>query len=118
VVYCAACVGDCVSNGETESCKKEEWGNSASARFRSAGWSEADRGGRRFAVACGTRDQLETDSLGGDPVLRSLKHDEVVRPASANRNTVQALKNRGLIIEGKGGEPLRIVWRLKEKTRK
>jgi hypothetical protein len=62
--------------------------------------------------------QLETDSLGGDPVLRSLKHDEVVRPASANRNTVQALKNRGLIIEGKGGEPLRIVWRLKEKTRK
>jgi hypothetical protein len=62
--------------------------------------------------------QLETDSLGGDPVLRSLKDNEVVRPASANRNTVKALKERGLIIEGKGGEPLRIVWRLKEKTRK
>jgi|SRR5689334_20156132 hypothetical protein len=62
--------------------------------------------------------QLETDSLGGDPVLRSLKHDEVVRPASANRNTVKALKNRGLIRESKGGEPLRIVWRLNEKTRK
>ena len=30
--------------------------------------------------------QLETDSLGGDPVLRRLKDDEVVRPASANRN--------------------------------
>lgn len=62
--------------------------------------------------------QLETDSLGGAPVLRSLKHDEVVRPASANRNTVKALQDRGLIIESKGGEPLRIVWRLKEKTRK
>ncbi len=31
--------------------------------------------------------QLETDSLGGDPVLRRLKDDEVVRPASANRKT-------------------------------
>jgi hypothetical protein len=62
--------------------------------------------------------QLETDSLGGDPVLRNLKQGEVVRPASANRNTVKALKNRWLIIEGKGGEALRIVWRLKEKTRK
>ena len=62
--------------------------------------------------------QLETDLLGGDPVLRSLKHDEVVRPASANRNTVQALKNRGLIVEDKGSEPLRMGWRLKEKTRK
>src|SRR5205814_8030486 len=30
--------------------------------------------------------QLETDSLGGDPLLRRLKDDEVMRPASANRN--------------------------------
>lgn len=37
--------------------------------------------------------QLETDSLGGDPVLRS-KDGEVVRPASANRNTVKALEDR------------------------
>ena len=31
--------------------------------------------------------QLETDSLGAEPVLRQLKDDEVVRPAAANRNT-------------------------------
>lgn len=41
--------------------------------------------------------QLETDSLGGDPLLRSLKDDEVIRPLSANRNTVRALDERGLI---------------------
>jgi len=39
--------------------------------------------------------QLETDSLGGNPLLRRLKDDEVVRPASANRNTVNALEDRG-----------------------
>ena len=55
--------------------------------------------------------QLETDSLGGDPVLR-LENGEVVRPASANRNTVKALEERGLIVQGKGGDPLKIVWRL------
>jgi hypothetical protein len=30
---------------------------------------------------------LETDSLGGNPVLRRFEDDEVIRPASANRNT-------------------------------
>jgi hypothetical protein len=55
--------------------------------------------------------QLETDSLGGDPVLRS-KDGEVVRPASANRNTVKALEDRGRIVQGKGRDPLKIEWHL------
>jgi hypothetical protein len=62
--------------------------------------------------------QLETDSLGGDPVFRRLKDDEVVRPASANRNTVKALEERGLIVPGKGGDPLKIDWRLKKSIAK
>lgn len=57
--------------------------------------------------------QLETDSLGGNPVLRNMKDDSVVRPASANRSTVEALEKRGLIAPGKGSEPLKIVWRMK-----
>ena len=36
--------------------------------------------------------QLETDSLGGDPLLRRLKDSEVIRPLSATRHTVKALK--------------------------
>ena len=35
--------------------------------------------------------QLETDSLGGDPVFRRLKDDEIVRAASVNRTTVEGL---------------------------
>jgi hypothetical protein len=62
--------------------------------------------------------QLETDSLGGDPVLRRLKDDEVVRPAAANRNTVKALEERGLIRSGKSRAPLTIVWRINTKTKK
>jgi hypothetical protein len=31
--------------------------------------------------------QLETDSLGGNPILRRLKDNEEIRPLSANRNT-------------------------------
>jgi hypothetical protein len=58
--------------------------------------------------------QLETDSLGGDPVLRRLKDDEVVRPLSANRNTVKALEERGLISPGKGRDPLTITWKMKK----
>jgi hypothetical protein len=51
--------------------------------------------------------QLETDSLGGNPILRRLKDDEVVRPLSANRNIIKALEERGLIHSGKGNDPLR-----------
>ena len=59
--------------------------------------------------------QLETNSLGGDPVLRNLKDGEVIRPASANRNTIKALQERGLITPGKSRDPLTVVWRLKKK---
>jgi hypothetical protein len=57
--------------------------------------------------------QLETDSLGGDPILRQLKDNEVIRPLTANRSTIEATKQRGLISSGKGRDPLTIVWRLK-----
>ena len=56
--------------------------------------------------------QLETDSLGGNPVLRRLKDGEVIRPLSANASTVKALQERGLIRSTKGRDPLIIVWRL------
>jgi hypothetical protein len=62
--------------------------------------------------------QLETDLLGGDPVLRHSKDNEVIRPASANRNTIKALEQRGLISSGKGHDPLTLAWRLKKKARK
>jgi hypothetical protein len=60
--------------------------------------------------------QLETDSLGGDPILRRLKDNEVIRPLSANRSTIEAMEQRGLITPGKGRDPLTIVWRLKKKV--
>ena len=62
--------------------------------------------------------QLETDALGGEPVLRRLKDGEVIRPVSANRNTVKALEERGLIGPAKGRDPLTIVWRLGGKAKK
>jgi hypothetical protein len=61
--------------------------------------------------------QLETDSLGGNPVLRRMKDNEEMRPLSANRNTIKALEQRGLISPSKGHEPLTIVWRLKNKIK-
>ena len=62
--------------------------------------------------------QVETDSLGANPVLRRLKDDEIVRPASANRNTVKALEERGLISSSKGRDPLTIVWHIKTRSKK
>ena len=59
--------------------------------------------------------QLVTDSLGGSPILRRLKDDEEIRPLSANRNSIKALEQRGLISPGKGRDPLTILWRLKKK---
>jgi hypothetical protein len=59
--------------------------------------------------------QVETDSLGSNPVLRRSKYNEEIRPLSANRNTIKALEQRGLINPGKGRGPLTIVWRLKKK---
>jgi hypothetical protein len=58
--------------------------------------------------------QLETDSLGRNPILRRLK-DEVARPLSANRNTIKALEERGLIHSGKGNDPLTMVWHTNKK---
>ena len=48
--------------------------------------------------------RLETDSLGGNPVLREPKSGEALRPPSANRGTVEALEKHRLIVPGKGGE--------------
>jgi hypothetical protein len=61
--------------------------------------------------------QLETDSLGGNPILRRLKDNEEIRPPSANRNTVKAMEQRGLISPGKVRDPLTILWRLKRKAK-
>jgi hypothetical protein len=60
--------------------------------------------------------QLETDLLGGNPVLRRSKDNEEIRPPSANRNTVRAMEQRGLISPSKGQDPLTILWRLKKKS--
>jgi hypothetical protein len=56
--------------------------------------------------------QLETDSLGSEPLLRRLKDNEVIRAASANRSTVEALEKRGLIAPVKGQGRLTVIWRL------
>ena len=61
--------------------------------------------------------QLETDSLGANPVLRRLKDGEVVRPADANASTVRAHQERGLILSVKGRDPLSQVWHLTRKAR-
>jgi hypothetical protein len=58
--------------------------------------------------------ELETDSLGGDPLLRRLKDSEVIRSLSATRNTVKALEDRGLIAPAKADDPLRVVWYLQK----
>jgi hypothetical protein len=62
--------------------------------------------------------QLETDSLGGNPILRRLKDGEVLRPASANRSTIKALEQRGLIKPTKGRNQLTVVWRQTESRRR
>lgn len=61
--------------------------------------------------------QLETDSLGSNPVLRRLKDGEVLRPLSANASTVKALQDRGLIHATKGRDPLTIVWGLSKNSK-
>ncbi|HEX8817997.1 MAG TPA: hypothetical protein VF753_21090 [Terriglobales bacterium] len=61
--------------------------------------------------------QLETNSLGSEPLLRHLKDNEVIRAASANRSTVQSLEKRGLIAPGKSRDPLTIVWQLTQKKK-
>ena len=60
-------------------------------------------------------DQLETDLLGGNPVLRRLKDNEEIRPLSANRNYHQGDGTAWTHQPGKGRDPLTILWRLKKK---
>jgi hypothetical protein len=60
--------------------------------------------------------ELETDSLGGNLVLRNLKDNEEIRPLSANRSTIKALEQRGLIGPGEGQDQLTIVWKLRKKA--
>ena len=55
--------------------------------------------------------QIETSSLEEGPVLRRLKDNTVLRTASANRSTIAALEERGLIEQVKGPDPLTMVWR-------
>jgi hypothetical protein len=62
--------------------------------------------------------ELETDSLGGNPVLRGVKDDTVLRPADANASTVKALEQQGLIRPGKGRDPLTILWSLNSAKRR
>ncbi len=59
--------------------------------------------------------QLETGSLQDGPLLRRLKDNQVIRTASANQSTVNALRERGLIEVGKGGDVLTTVWSVKKK---
>ena len=61
--------------------------------------------------------QLVTDLLGGDPVLRRAKDDEVIRPVSVNRNTINTLQEGGLITPVKGRDPLTTVWHLNKKKK-
>lgn len=61
--------------------------------------------------------RLETDSLGGKPVLRRAKDNELLRPADANASTVKALEERGLIRRAKGPDPLTIAWHLTKKSK-
>jgi hypothetical protein len=58
------------------------------------------------------RYEVEADSLGGDPLLRRLKDDEVLRPTDANASTVKALQERCLIRSGKVAirSSLRGLW--------
>jgi hypothetical protein len=56
--------------------------------------------------------QIDTDTLGGDVMLRGPKDEETIRPLSATRNTIEALQGRGLIAPDKSADPLRVAWRL------
>jgi hypothetical protein len=61
--------------------------------------------------------ELETDTLGGDVLLRNSKDNELIRPLSATRNTIKALENRALIMRERGDDPLRITWKLQARAR-
>lgn len=61
--------------------------------------------------------ELETSSLGDNPILRRLKDNTEVR-ATANRRTIEGLQQRGLIAVAKAGGVLNpTVWRLTAKAK-
>lgn len=55
--------------------------------------------------------ELETSPEGG-ALLRNRRTNEMIRPTSANMNTVQALQERGLIRPMKGRNPFVTIWRV------
>ena len=60
--------------------------------------------------------QLETSSLWDNPILRRLKDNTELR-ATADRGTIEALQQRGLIAIAKTGSVLKpTVWRLTSKA--
>lgn len=60
--------------------------------------------------------QLETSSLWENPILRRLKDNNEVR-ATANRSTIEALHEGGLIAVAKEGSVVNpTVWRLTSKA--
>ena len=63
--------------------------------------------------------QLETTSLGDNPVLRRLKDNTELRAASVNRRTIEELQKRGLISVAKSGVVVKpTVWRVAAKGSK
>jgi hypothetical protein len=59
--------------------------------------------------------QVESSSVGGGLLLRRLKDDAVVRTASANRSTIRALEQRGLVSASV--DALTTIWRAKKTTK-
>jgi hypothetical protein len=53
--------------------------------------------------------ELETDSMGREPLLRHIEDKQVIRPLSATRNTVKALEERGLIVRAKGADGITVI---------
>ena len=61
--------------------------------------------------------QLETDLLGGNPILPQLKEHEGIRPALANASSLKALRRRSLIHPIQGRDPLTIRWRFSNRQK-
>ena len=59
--------------------------------------------------------QLESSSLERGPLLRNLKDNSLVRATSANRGTIKALEDRGL-IQAKA-EGLTTIWRAANRSK-
>lgn len=59
--------------------------------------------------------QVESGSVRGGLLLRRLKDDAVLRTASANRSTIRALEQRGLVSAS--GDALTTIWRAKKATK-